>query len=598
MNYDTLVFFDQAQGIQPGPFALPATGPAYVRPSEDISALFYLEGHVNKAGVRYFVTVLASDLSTVRVARSSTTFIPRNAPVLADVDDINTNVGFWQPQPDFRIVERIDATPSSFASFPDTELEAIYEELVREFVTYQTNIGLRAIARNPNADLVMIYIEQPDGSEHQFLLTDPRQPSDFTNPNSIGAGQDAAKGARYRNYLATSFQVANSAVQRVINAIGTDSSGEPKSNIMVVSDHGIDPFHTAFNMNAFLAANGFDPARVRGVTSGPAVNFYINLQGREPDGIVSRAEYLTLQQRLVEAVQNFADTNSTYTQGVARVPVFDKIYTRPVPAEINDPQFGRQTSDFIGQDSGDVFAILRTGYNFDGTQNPVVVRRGDAASAAPILSVPNFYGAHGYDPTLPNMSAIFYAAGPDVGCGTLRQIENIDVAPTILKLLGVTPPSTIEGEALAVRVPRGLLRTIRARLSAIAGTLDKKSDHRVRKALADLDRALEGNSWSDESHLRRNGGKAFQSLIGAARELLKIRNASPAIGSILLALADAARELAQISIDQAAVGGVDAGELARAEEEIRQGDEAAAAGDFVKAIQLYEQAWGRSQRAR
>jgi hypothetical protein len=39
VNYDTLVFFDQAQGILPGPFSLPATGPAYVKQSDKRSSL-------------------------------------------------------------------------------------------------------------------------------------------------------------------------------------------------------------------------------------------------------------------------------------------------------------------------------------------------------------------------------------------------------------------------------------------------------------------------------------------------------------------------------------------------------------------------------
>ncbi len=90
---------------------------------------------------------------------------------------------------------------------------------------------------------------------------------------------------------------------------------------------------------------------------------------------------------------------------------------------------------------------------------------------------------------------------------------------------------------------------------------------------------------------------AFRSLTAAARDLLKIRNASPAISSILVALADAAKELAQIGIDRAVVTGGNAEELARAEDEIRRGDEAVAAGDFVRAIQFYEQAWKRSQDA-
>jgi predicted metal-dependent phosphoesterase TrpH len=101
-NYDTLVFFDATHGIQPGPFTLPATGPAYVRAADRRASLFYLEGSSTRAGTSFHVSHLAPDLSTVRIARMSAGFIPRNAAVLADVDDINTHVGFWAPQPDFR----------------------------------------------------------------------------------------------------------------------------------------------------------------------------------------------------------------------------------------------------------------------------------------------------------------------------------------------------------------------------------------------------------------------------------------------------------------------------------------------------------------
>jgi hypothetical protein len=67
----------------------------------------------------------------------------------------------------------------------------------------------------------------------------------------------------------------------------------------------------------------------------------------------------------------------------------------------------------------------------------------------PILSVPNFYGAHGgYDPQLLRMSAIFFAAEPDVGRGALPQIRAIDVAPTIAKILGVPPAPTVQGSII------------------------------------------------------------------------------------------------------------------------------------------------------
>ena len=591
-NYDTLVMFDANHGSILGPFtAAPlGTGPAYIQPSTKISSLFYLEGHSNKGGVRYFVSQLAPDLSTVRIARSSVSFIPRNAAVLADVDDINNNVGFWQPQADFRIVERIDAVPSTFVSFPDTELEAIYEELVREFVTYQTNVALRAISRFPNVDLAMIYIEQPDGSEHQFLAIDPRQATNPTDPNSIGQNQDPVKLARYRGYIATAYQVANQAVQRVINAVGTDANGVPNSNILVVSDHGFDPFHTAVNANAFLTANGFDTTKVRAVFSGPAVNFYINLQGREPNGTVTRMEYLALQQQLFNALQTFTDANPNYTNGA--IPVFDKIYTRPVPADINDPQFGRQTNDFIGQDSGDVFAMMRTGYNFDGVQNPVVIRQGDPVVGNPVLSVANFYGAHGYDPNITDMSAIFFAAGPDIGRGTLRQIQTVDVAPTILKLFGVEAPSTVDGKALAVRLPKNLFTTLRDQINALGG--DPQTLRHYRNAIDALNRAINSNAWTDGSHLRDNGSMVFAAVADAARELLQINNPPASVTAIVAALADTARELAQIAIDQAVVANVNSQQIAAAQQMIQEGDASIVSGDFVSAIQSFQHAWQRA----
>lgn len=444
-NYDTLVFFDTTQGIKLGPFRLPSTGPAYVRASSKTSSPFYLEGSSNKAGLGFYVSNLAPDLSTVRIVRYSANYIPRNPLVLANVDDINNNVGFWADQADYRITERLS---SGLDAFPDIELEAIYEDQVRNFVDYQTRVALRAIARNPNADLVMVYIEQPDGSEHQFLITDPRQATDPRNPSTIGTGQDKAKIVRYQKYVRTAYRAANNAVQRIIDSVGTDTEGKPNSNIIVVSDHGFAPFHTAVDINNLLTSNGVDNTKVRAVTSGPAANIYINLQGREPNGTVSPEEYVTLQQQITQILQAALETNQNYTQGSESVALFDKIYSRPVPSDLNDPSFGTSTTEVIGQDSGDVFALLTEGYNFDGTQTPVVQRLGDTSSTRPVFSVSNFYGAHGYDPTISNMSAIFYAAGPDIGHGTLTQVRNIDVAPTIDQLLGVQPATTVEGSAL------------------------------------------------------------------------------------------------------------------------------------------------------
>ncbi len=593
VNYDTLVFFDTTNGIQPGPFSLPSTGPAYVRAADKKSSLFYLEGSSSKAGVGFYVSNLAPDLSVVRIARYSANAIPRNLPVLTDVDDINANVGFWAPQPDFRIPERLSP---GFGPFPDLELEAIYADLVRLFVDYQTRVGLLAISRFPDADLVMIYIEQPDGSGHQFLLTDPRQPTDFTNPASIGAGQDPAKVARYASYVEAAYKAASDGVQRIIDAVGTDADGVPRSNIIVVSDHGFETFHTAVSMNNFLAARGFDPAKVRALTSGPAVNIYINLQGRQPNGTVSREEYIGLQGYLVDALKAFADTNPNYTNGQAKVPVFDKIYRRPLPANLNDPSFGRGTDEFIGQDSGDVFAMLTVGYNFDGTQNPVVRRLGDPTSGTPIISLPNFYGAHGYDPALPNMSAIFMAAGPDIRQGSLTRVNNIDVAPTAARLLGVKLSTLVDGHPLPVRIPRRVKSALAAQLAAVPAP-DEKTADRIEKAVERLNRSLATDLWVDDTHLSTRGIKVFLEERQAVDELLKIVTPPSAILDVVGGLVTVDEELAAIVIDEAVAAHGNETLIGGARKAMDQGAVEAAAGRYRQAIDQYRKAWSLARKA-
>jgi predicted AlkP superfamily pyrophosphatase or phosphodiesterase len=441
VNYDTLVFFDRTQGIKGAPNSLPSTGSAFVSVKSKKNSQFYFEGSSNKAGAAFYVSNLAPDLTTVRFVRYSANAIPRNAAVLGNVDDINNNVGFWAPQADFRFPERLNP---GLETFPDAELEAIYADQVKTFVDYQTRVALRAIKQNPNADLVMLYLEQPDGSEHQYLLTDPRQATNISDPKSIRSGQDIDKINRYRGYVQNAYRYANQSVQKIIEAVGTTANGVPKRNVIVVSDHGFAPFHTAVNLTAYLTSQGIDATKVRAITSGPATNIYINLQGREPDGTVSRSEYITLQKQVTEALQRFQDTNANYV-GAAK-NVFQNVYQRPVPTNINDAAFGLSSSEAIAQDGGDVFALLAEGYNFDGTQTPPVVRLGDSSGA--VFSVPNFYGAHGYNPNNTNMSAIFFAAGPNIRRGVLEKVRNIDVVPTINQLLGVESAPTVEGKAL------------------------------------------------------------------------------------------------------------------------------------------------------
>jgi arylsulfatase A-like enzyme len=212
--------------------------------------------------------------------------------------------------------------------------------------------------------------------------------------------------------------------------------------------------------------------------------------------------------------------------------------------------------------------------------------------ANPVLSVPNFYGAHGFDPNILNMSAIFFAAGPDIGRGTLRQIQTVDNAPTILKLLGVEAPSTVDGKALAVRLPKNLLATLRDQLNALGGG---DPETHLRNAIDALNRAIDNNAWTDGSHLRDNASMVFALVATATRELLQIDNSS-SVTTIVAALADTSRELAQIAVDQALLANVNPQQIAAAQQLIQQGDTGVASGDFASAILSFQRAWQRASQ--
>jgi hypothetical protein len=226
------------------------------------------------------------------------------------------------------------------------------------------------------------------------------------------------------------------------------------------------------------------------------------------------------------------------------------------------------------------------------TQTPVVHRLGDVASAAPILSLPNFYGAHGYDPTLPNMSAIFMAAGPDIRRGSLTRVNNIDVAPTAARLLGVKLSILVEGHPLPIRIPRRVKSSLIAELVALLPTVDQETARRLERALERLTRSLAATLWADDAHLTWRGARVFLEERHAADELLKIASPSPVVLDVLGGIVSIDEELAAIALDEAAAFGGDDFLIffARAWA-MPNAAAAAAAGHYRQAIDYYAQAW-------
>ena len=190
------------------------------------------------------------------------------------IDEIDKTVGFWPAEPDFFNLERalID--------------EATYMEQLERLADYLNDAMLFAI-KNYEFDLLMGYQVQTDEAGHEFTLVDPRQQS----------FEDSAKRQRYAEYLERAYQIADRNLKEIIEAAKLW-----KTNIIAVSDHGMAPMHTVAFPNRILRAaelvsvtgtGAVDPATslTNAVTVGGAANIYINLQGREPTGIVPLEQY-------------------------------------------------------------------------------------------------------------------------------------------------------------------------------------------------------------------------------------------------------------------------------------------------------------------
>ena len=56
---------------------------------------------------------------------------------------------------------------------------------------------------------------------------------------------------------------------------------------------------------------------------------------------------------------------------------------------------------------------------------------------------------HGYDPHVVQMHGIFYLWGAGVTPGEIKHLDQIDVHPTVMRLLGLQPGRPVDGHPVA-----------------------------------------------------------------------------------------------------------------------------------------------------
>jgi predicted AlkP superfamily phosphohydrolase/phosphomutase len=218
----------------------------------------------------------------------------------------------------------------------------------------------------------------------------------------------------------------------------------PEDTLLVISDHGFQSFHRQVHINNWLAENGYlalkpldkgnrqalmyvDWARTRAYSLGLGF-IYLNLQGREPKGIVPESERLALQDEIRDKLLAAVDPETG-----------EKICTEVyLPSEVHSGEHLGLEADLIpgfrppyrvgwSTSSGGISTV-----SADGSYRPGPICTDNDS---------NWSGDH-VSMALSDVRGVFFCnkkvAQPPEG------VRALQIAPTVLDLLGVTVPAEMD----------------------------------------------------------------------------------------------------------------------------------------------------------
>jgi predicted AlkP superfamily pyrophosphatase or phosphodiesterase len=194
-------------------------------------------------------------------------------------------------------------------------------------------------------------------------------------------------------------------VKTVLNAI-EDAGLTSRTTVIVVSDHGFKTVKRLIRLNAALA-----DAELLQVEDGKVVSCQAYVVPEGGSAIV----YVTVPDPSGEILAR-ARKAIAAVEGIDTIVEPDGYAKLGLPLPSDDDQMGA------------LFVIPKEGYAFNAAATaPVVI---DAAEGS--------LGAHGYVASDPELGAIFIASGAGIKAGVkVNAIENVDVAPTLARLLGL-----------------------------------------------------------------------------------------------------------------------------------------------------------------
>lgn len=258
--------------------------------------------------------------------------------------------------------------------------------------------------------LLFFYFSSSDLQSHIFWW-------DNDDPHPCRSPEEAKK---YQHVVEDLYTTLDGALGKCMEKLGDDTT------IIVMSDHGFCNFRRGFGLNTWLREQGYlaatddlktDADWSKSRAYGMGLNgLYINLKGRERDGIVEPAQRDALLREISEKLLAYVD-KETGRHPVKRVYRTDEVYQGPEAAKAPDL--------IIGYDRD-----YRASWNtcLGGFDKAVVIDNKNAWSADHCI-------AHDVVPGILLTNRRIVADEPAL----------VDIAPTVLGEFGIATPSYMTG---------------------------------------------------------------------------------------------------------------------------------------------------------
>ncbi len=364
-------------------------------------------------------------------------------------------------------------------TYAEGNVEAVLDELFDE-LEYKAKVAEYLMTRY-EWDAFFQYFWGTDRIQHELWhIIDEAHPR-----------HNKEEGKRYRDRVYDYFKRVDEIVGRLIELAGSDPL------VLIASDHGFGPVHKYCSLNIWLLQEGFLKLKsdamtrakklmfslgltpefafklvkkiplgrlrpARGVSSQPGASkllgkfflsfndvdwssskafskgnygqIYVNLEGREPNGVVSKGEYEAVRDEIIERLRALVDP-LTGRPWVAEVFRREDIYNGPLVEDAPDIAF-------LPAD----MRHLALG-NADFTSNKFMV---DAFGIS---------GCH-------RMNGVMIAHGEAIKAGSTIEAGIYDIAPTLLYLLGEGVPDDMDGRVLTDAISEEFLNANSIRLTA------------------------------------------------------------------------------------------------------------------------------------